>query len=110
MSNEIGQLKSIQAPTAPDRDRASRSAEESAGALRRGGPAAQEKSDEVQLSSSALKLRETEQRLAQQGDIDQRRVDAIRDALNTGSYRVDAGRLADGLLAQERLFLAAGKQ
>ena len=66
--------------------------------------------DEVKLSSSALQLQEAERRLAQQPNVDQARVAAIRDAVNAGTYRVNAGRVADGLLAQDRLFVAGQRQ
>lgn len=106
MSVEIGLLSSIQATAAPERERVSRS---DTGGIRE-TTTVKGVADEVNLSSRALKLQETERRLALQPNIDQVRVAAIRDALDAGTYRVDAGRLADGLMAQERLFLAGQGQ
>ncbi len=101
---EIGQLKGVQATATQERERVSRGAGDAGGS--RGVSTGQRGADEVRLSSSALKLRETARRLAEQPDVDRMRVAAIRDALSAGTYRVDPGRLADGILAQERQFLA----
>jgi negative regulator of flagellin synthesis FlgM len=106
MSTEIGQLTSVQAMAPQERERVSRGAGDAGGT--RVASAAKGAVDEVRLSSSALKLRETGQILAQQSDVDLARVTAIRNALSEGTYQVDAGVLADGLMAQERLF-AAGR-
>jgi negative regulator of flagellin synthesis FlgM len=62
----------------------------------------------VSLSADALGLLEIEQHLSEQPDVDEQRVAAIRQALSEGSYRLDASRLAESMLAQERLFLAGG--
>jgi negative regulator of flagellin synthesis FlgM len=106
MSVEIGLLSSIQATAMPERERVSHS---DAGGVQ-GTTTTKGVADEVNLSSRALKIQETERRLALQPNIDQVRVAAIRDSLEAGTYRVDAGRLADGLMAQERLFLAGQGQ
>ena len=56
--------------------------------------------DSVKLTESARALTE-----AAQGDkapaIDTKRVEQIRAAIADGSYRVDAGKIADGLIAME---------
>jgi len=110
MSTEIGQLKGVQAPAAPDRERVSRGPEQ-AGPNKPGHGAAPESvSDEVVLSSSALNLRKTEQNLSQDSGIDEARIASIRDALSNGTYRIDAARVADGILAQESLFSGGGPQ
>lgn len=108
MSTEIGQIKGIQSPAAQERERVSRSPGDRVGTA--GGTASQGPTDEVSLSTGALTLLEIRQRLSAQPDLDQKRVDAIREALNQGSYRIDTRRVAEALIAHERLFLAGGTQ
>lgn len=105
MSAEIGKLSSVQPTATPERERVSRGGGGTQGTLITKGS-----TDEVKLSSSALQLQEAERGLAQQPNVDQARVAAIRAAVSTGTYRVNAGALADGLLAQERLFFAGSRQ
>jgi negative regulator of flagellin synthesis FlgM len=102
MSVEIGQLSSIQA-IAPQ-ERVSRNTGD-VGTTRE-TTTTKGMADEVKLSSSALKIQEAERRLALEPDIDQVRVAAIRDALDAVTYQVHAGQVADGLMAQDRQFLA----
>lgn len=104
MPTEIGQVKGVQIPATQDRERVSRSPGQPMATSASGTP--QGTSDEVSLSSGALTLLEVGQRLGTQPDLDQQRVQAIREALEQGRYRIDAPRLAEALLAQERLFLA----
>ncbi len=56
----------------------------------------------VQLTDTATNLKQTEARLANTPDVDRARVDAVRQRVEAGSYQVNAGRLADRLLAFER--------
>lgn len=57
---------------------------------------------EVQITSAALLLANVEQQLAKTPAINQTQVDSIRQALSNGTYRVDSGRIADGVLAAQR--------
>ena len=57
---------------------------------------------EVQITSAALLLANVEQQLAKAPALDQTRVDSIRQALSNGTYQVDSGRIADGVLAAQR--------
>ena len=66
-------------------------------------------STEVQITPTAQLLANLEQQIARQPDIDQSRVDAIRQALGNGSYRIDSSRVADGLLAAQRIDAQAAK-
>ncbi len=109
MSTEIGQLKGAPAPGLRERERVSRSPDEN-GEAREGRITAQLNTDQVQISHSALRMRQTEAQLAQLPEIDRGRVEVIRNALSEGSYRVDAQRLADRLLAQERMFSGGGER
>jgi negative regulator of flagellin synthesis FlgM len=56
----------------------------------------------VQITPAAQLLANVEQQLANTPEVDQGRVDAIRQALNNGTYQVDSSRVADGLLAAQR--------
>jgi negative regulator of flagellin synthesis FlgM len=58
--------------------------------------------DEVAITPTAQLLAKLEQQIAGLPDLNQSRVDAIRQALETGSYRVDSGRVADGLLGAQK--------
>ncbi|MCE7901946.1 MAG: flagellar biosynthesis anti-sigma factor FlgM [Gammaproteobacteria bacterium PRO9] len=56
----------------------------------------------VRLTDTATNLKQVEQRLASVPDVDQARVSAVRQRVESGNYQVNAGRLADRLLAFER--------
>ncbi len=57
---------------------------------------------EVEITPTAQLLATLAQQIASQPDADQNRVDAIRQSLGNGSYRIDASRVADGVLAAQR--------
>jgi negative regulator of flagellin synthesis FlgM len=62
--------------------------------------AASTSDDQLKLTDSALALQEA----ARPGDtasIDPQRVEQVRKALADGSYKIDAGRIADRMLALE---------
>jgi negative regulator of flagellin synthesis FlgM len=80
--------------------------------LDRGGAARQpdkpaETSSNVQLTDSALRLAALERALADVPEIDMQRVAELRDAIESGSYAVDARKLADKLLELEQALHAA---
>jgi negative regulator of flagellin synthesis FlgM len=56
----------------------------------------------VQLTDTATNLKQVEARIAELPDVDRARVDAVRQRVESGAYQVNAGRLADRLLAFER--------
>lgn len=58
--------------------------------------------DTVSLTGTAEQLRRLEESLASLPVVDGQRVEAVRQAITDGSYRVDAGRIADKLLAFEQ--------
>jgi negative regulator of flagellin synthesis FlgM len=70
----------------------------------KGGPASapEKAAGAVQLTDTATNLQQVEARLASQPDVDRARVDAVRQKVESGNYQVNAGRLADRLLAFER--------
>ncbi|SFR87193.1 anti-sigma-28 factor, FlgM family [Dyella sp. OK004] len=56
--------------------------------------------DSIKLTDSARALHEAAKTGADSG-IDTKRVEQVRQALANGSYKIDAGRIADGLLSLE---------
>ena len=72
-------------------------------------PGASGTSAEVEITSAAQLLSSLEQQLASVPEVSQSRVAASSQALNDGSYRIDSGRIAAGLLeAQQFDAQAAG--
>lgn len=70
--------------------------------------AASTSDDQLKLTDSALAL----QKAARPGDtasIDSQRVEQVRKALADGSYKIDAGRIADRMLALEQQLGGASK-
>lgn len=63
-------------------------------------PAAAQSNDSVQLTESARTLHALAQG-DQGGGIDTARVAEIRQKLADGSYKIDAGKIADGLMSLE---------
>jgi negative regulator of flagellin synthesis FlgM len=59
-------------------------------------------SADVEITPAAQLLATVEQQIAGIPDVNQARVDSIRQALSSGSYQVDSGRVADGVLAAQR--------
>ncbi len=57
---------------------------------------------DVNITSTAELLARVQQSLSSRPAVDQSRVEAISRALAEGSYRVDAGRIAAGLMQAER--------
>lgn len=59
-------------------------------------------SSQVRLTGAAASLKQIETRLADLPDVDRKRVESLRERIESGAYEVNAGRLADRLLAFER--------
>jgi negative regulator of flagellin synthesis FlgM len=57
---------------------------------------------EVEITPTAQLLATLEQQIAAAPEVNESRIDPIRQALSNGSYQVDAGRVADGLLAAQK--------
>ncbi len=60
--------------------------------------------DKVSLTDMASRMKSLEQKLAQLPEVDQSRVDRVRDSLSRGEYRVDADRVADKMMDFEADF------
>lgn len=59
-------------------------------------------SSQVRLTDTAANLKQIESRLADLPDVDRKRVETLRQRIESGAYEVNAGRLADRVLAFER--------
>lgn len=57
--------------------------------------------DKVSLTSTAARLKELEQRLANQPVVDTQRVRNVQSSISDGDYRVDSNRVADKMIAFE---------
>lgn len=58
--------------------------------------------DTVELTDTASRLSQLSQELAKVDGVDIERIDAIRQSIAEGSYKVDAVRIADELIRQEQ--------
>ena len=64
--------------------------------------AAAQTQDHVTLTDSARSLQKIEEALAKAPVVNADKVAAVKHAINTGSYTIDAGRVAGKLLKYER--------
>ena len=62
----------------------------------------QASSDSVQLSPLATLMKRAESAISNSPDIDQKRVDEIRQAITEGRFKIDSSRIADGLISSVR--------
>lgn len=90
-------IKSARAETTPRADKP-RNADRAAADEKTREPA----TGGVRLTDTATNLKQIEARLRSSPDVDQSRVEALRSRIESGAYQVNAGRLADRLLAFER--------
>ncbi len=67
-----------------------------------GRDAAAAQADRVTLTDSARLLQRLEEAVAAAPETDGARVAALRDSVARGEYKVDAGRVADRMIALER--------
>jgi flagellar biosynthesis anti-sigma factor FlgM len=58
---------------------------------------------EVEITPTAQLLANLAQQIAATPEVDQSRVDSIRQALSSASYPIDSSRIADGLLAAQKI-------
>jgi negative regulator of flagellin synthesis FlgM len=66
-------------------------------------PGSSAQAGEVEITPTAQLLANLAQQIAGTPDIDQSRVDAIRQALASASYQIDSSKVADGLLAAQKI-------
>lgn len=74
-------------------------ATDSSSAVSSGTPAAQT-DDQLKLTDSAKALQQASR--THSTEVDSQRVEHVRQALADGSYKIDAGRIADRLVSMER--------
>lgn len=91
--------------------RTQQSGERQVGDVRREGDASTSRSgggagtqDKVVLTEMAARLKSLEQKLASQPEIDQARVDNVREAISRGEYRINPDRVADKMMDFESDF------
>lgn len=58
--------------------------------------------EQVQLSSLASTLQKADAALAETPAMDTARIDEIKQAIREGRFKIDASRIADGLIAEVR--------
>lgn len=63
----------------------------------------------VELSSLSSSLNKAEAAMASTPEIDRSRVEEIRQAISEGRFKIDANRIADGLIDSVRQMLDAQK-
>lgn len=61
-------------------------------------------SDAVEFSAAAQQLSSLKDKLASLDSVDMAKVDEIRQAISDGSYKVDAQKISEALIALEREF------
>jgi negative regulator of flagellin synthesis FlgM len=71
------------------------------------GTAAAAAAHEVKLTESAVQLAALEKALAQVPDVDLKRVEEVRAAIQSGEYKIDAQQIATKLMQLERALAAA---
>lgn len=59
-------------------------------------------SDRISLTGEALRLRELETQLASQPAVDSQRVEAVRSAVENGTFTVNPERIAEKLISLEQ--------
>jgi negative regulator of flagellin synthesis FlgM len=64
--------------------------------------AASQSSDHITLTDSARSLQRIEEAIAKAPAVDTAKVAAIKQAVSSGTYQIDTGRVADKLLQFER--------
>ncbi len=87
---------------------AQRNSESSQVQVSRGDPAAHQQEtgtpstvDTVSLTDTSVKLRSLENRIESLPVVDSQRVEDIRKSIEDGTYKVDAGNIADKLIESE---------
>jgi len=68
---------------------------------------AQSSAESVQISPMASLMRKAESTISGTPEVNMQRVDEIRQAISEGRFKVDASRIADGLLDSVREMLGS---
>lgn len=73
-----------------------------AGAEQARSQASSARGENVNLSSQAKNLKQLEQKLGEYPEMDDERIEQIRSALENGSYKIDAEKLAQKMLDMDQ--------
>ncbi len=73
-----------------------------------GDSSAAGRDDRVSITSAASALQQIEEQLARLPDVDTRRVTAVKQALENGSFDIDANRVAEKLIAFDTAMQRSG--
>ena len=101
ISNTTNTLQVGQKSAAEERAQVADSAKES---VDRAAPA-----DRVSITSTASLLQQAEEALKTAPDVDVKRVEAIKKAIENGTFEIDANRVAEELIAFESTLNKAGR-
>ena len=71
-------------------------------AVGKGAGTAPSTSDTVELTSSAKLLERLDKTLSELSAVDTTRIDAVRTAIESGDYQIDATRIAEAMMRIER--------
>ncbi len=88
-------------------DKGGRNKPESAPAALSSAPAA--KSGNVTLSPMSSQLQSLEAKIATDNVFDAQRVDSIKAAISNGTFKIDASKVADGLINTAKDLVSANK-
>ena len=103
MANDITGIHS--ARTGQAGDRTTRRLDGDSGRSQPGSGAGSSGDDKISLTATAARLKNLEQRLATDAPpFDAERVNRMKQAIASGEYRVDAGRVADKMIDFEKSF------
>lgn len=64
-------------------------------------------SEKVEISSLSARLQQMEETVANTPVVDSAKVDEIKQAISEGRFKVDTGRVADGLIESVRQMLSS---
>lgn len=102
MKIEPGSRTSAILQDSPQRPASHGDAKDAAGAVQEGNDTDGQRSTVILSSMSAV-------RASSGSDIDTAKVESIKAALRDGSYKIDSGRIADGMLSTARDLLQTRK-
>ncbi|MCW9023748.1 MAG: flagellar biosynthesis anti-sigma factor FlgM [Gammaproteobacteria bacterium] len=98
MANDITSINTSKAQQASSRQTQRSSDANSDSGSRTENRSASAGADKVSLTNTAARLKDIEQRLANQTGVDEKRVNAMRAAIDNDRYEVDADRVAGKMI------------
>lgn len=101
MSNDISGINSGRSQQSGDRSVSSIRRDDSTTAQ---GNTSSGNADTVSLTDMASRLKTLEQKLGEQSEIDQAKVERVKDLISSGEFRIDPARVADKMIDFESDF------